>query len=99
MLPTPRQLSRHLVGLWVTGNPTANALLHRILVLHHHIHIVHTCTYILYTAKHTQLVIDFSGKCMFEMCNAKLVIANFGMLTSSFAGVVAIIWLCSWLEP
>lgn len=29
-----RQLSRHLVGLWVTGNPTANALLHRVLVLH-----------------------------------------------------------------
>ena len=28
-----RQLSRHLVGLWVTGNPTANALLHRVLVL------------------------------------------------------------------
>ena len=27
-----RQLSRHLVGLWVTGNPTANALLHRVLV-------------------------------------------------------------------
>ncbi|CAI8019270.1 DnaJ homolog subfamily C member 13, partial [Geodia barretti] len=28
-----RQLSRHLVGLWVTGNPTANALLHRPLGL------------------------------------------------------------------
>ena len=27
-----RQLSRHLVGLWVTGNPTANAMLHRVLV-------------------------------------------------------------------
>ena len=27
-----RQLSRHLVGLWVTGHPTAMALLKRILV-------------------------------------------------------------------
>ncbi|CAI8019163.1 DnaJ homolog subfamily C member 13, partial [Geodia barretti] len=32
-LLTHRQLSRHLVGLWVTGNPTANALLHRVLPL------------------------------------------------------------------
>ena len=30
-----RQLSRHLVGLWVTGNPTANALLHRVLYIPH----------------------------------------------------------------
>lgn len=29
---THRQLSRHLIGLWVTGNPTANALLRRMLV-------------------------------------------------------------------
>ena len=28
-----RQLSRHLVGLWVTGHPTAMALLKRILVI------------------------------------------------------------------
>ncbi|XP_071508513.1 dnaJ homolog subfamily C member 13-like [Diadema antillarum] len=28
---TNRQLSRHLVGLWITGNPTAMALLKRIL--------------------------------------------------------------------
>jgi hypothetical protein len=27
-----RQLSRHLVGLWVTGHPTAMGLLKRILV-------------------------------------------------------------------
>ena len=27
-----RQLSRHLVGLWVTGNPVATNLLHRVLV-------------------------------------------------------------------
>lgn len=27
-----RQLSRHLVGLWVTGNPKALELLHRIMV-------------------------------------------------------------------
>lgn len=31
-LLTHRQLSRHLVGLWVTGNPTALALLKRIMV-------------------------------------------------------------------
>ncbi len=31
-LLTHRQLSRHLVSLWVTGNPTAAALLHRVLV-------------------------------------------------------------------
>lgn len=30
-LLTARQLSRHLVGLWVTGHPTAMALLHRLL--------------------------------------------------------------------
>ena len=30
--PPSRQLSRHLVTLWVTGNPTANGLLHRMLV-------------------------------------------------------------------
>ena len=30
---THRQLSRHLIGLWVTGNPTANALLRRMLPL------------------------------------------------------------------
>ena len=29
---TNRQLSRHLVGLWVTGHPTAMGLLKRILV-------------------------------------------------------------------
>lgn len=29
---TNRQLSRHLVGLWVTGHPTAMALLKRIMV-------------------------------------------------------------------
>ena len=29
---TVRQLSRHLVGLWVTGHPTAMALLKRIMV-------------------------------------------------------------------
>jgi DnaJ family protein C protein 13 len=29
-----RQLSRHLVGLWVTGHPTAMALLKRIMVSH-----------------------------------------------------------------
>ena len=29
---THRQLSRHLLGLWVTGHPTANALLRRALV-------------------------------------------------------------------
>lgn len=28
----PRQLSRHLVGLWVTGHDTAMALLKRIMV-------------------------------------------------------------------
>ncbi len=27
-----RQLSRHLVTLWVTGNPIAKSLLHRMLV-------------------------------------------------------------------
>ena len=32
-LLTHRQLSRHLVALWVTGNPTATALLHRVLPL------------------------------------------------------------------
>ncbi|CAI8058522.1 DnaJ homolog subfamily C member 13, partial [Geodia barretti] len=32
-LLTHRQLSRHLVGRWVTGNPTANALLHRVVPL------------------------------------------------------------------
>lgn len=32
-LLTHRQLSRHLVGLWVTGNPIATALLHRVLPL------------------------------------------------------------------
>lgn len=31
-LLTHRQLSRHLVGLWVTGNPTAMGLLRRIMV-------------------------------------------------------------------
>lgn len=31
-LLTHRQLSRHLVGLWVTGNPTAMGLLKRIMV-------------------------------------------------------------------
>lgn len=31
-LLTHRQLSRHLVGLWVTGNPIAMGLLKRILV-------------------------------------------------------------------
>ena len=31
-LLTHRQLSRHLIALWITGNPTATALLHRILV-------------------------------------------------------------------
>ena len=31
-LLTHRQLSRHLVSLWVTGNPKATALLHRTLV-------------------------------------------------------------------
>ena len=31
-LLTHRQLSRHLISLWITGNPTANALLHRMLV-------------------------------------------------------------------
>ena len=31
-LLTHRQLSRHLITLWITGNPTATALLHRILV-------------------------------------------------------------------
>lgn len=29
---TVRQLSRHLVGLWVTGHPTAMSLLKRLLV-------------------------------------------------------------------
>lgn len=29
---THRQLSRHLVGLWVTGHPTAMGLLKRIMV-------------------------------------------------------------------
>ena len=33
-LLTHRQLSRHLIALWITGNPTATALLHRILVCH-----------------------------------------------------------------
>ena len=32
---TNRQLSRHLVGLWVTGHPTAMGLLRRILVRHY----------------------------------------------------------------
>lgn len=32
-LLTHRQLSRHLISLWITGNPTANALLHRMLPL------------------------------------------------------------------
>lgn len=31
-LLTHRQLSRHLVGLWVTGNPIAMGLLKRIMV-------------------------------------------------------------------
>ena len=31
-LLTHRQLSRHLVGLWVTGHPTAMGLLKRIMV-------------------------------------------------------------------
>jgi len=31
-LLTHRQLSRHLVSLWVTGNPTAVGLLNRVLV-------------------------------------------------------------------
>lgn len=31
-LLTLQQLSRHLVGLWITGHPTAMALLKRILV-------------------------------------------------------------------
>ena len=31
-LLTHRQLSRHLVTLWVTGNPIANSLLQRMLV-------------------------------------------------------------------
>ena len=31
-----RQLSRHLIKLWITGNPTANALLLRMLVGHTH---------------------------------------------------------------
>lgn len=31
-LLTHRQLSRHLIGLWVTGNPTAMNLLKRIMV-------------------------------------------------------------------
>ena len=31
-LLTHRQLSRHLIALWITGNPTATALLHRVLV-------------------------------------------------------------------
>lgn len=31
-LLTNRQISRHLVGLWVTGHPTAMGLLNRILV-------------------------------------------------------------------
>ena len=34
-LLTHRQLSRHLVTLWVTGNPIANSLLHRMLVSNH----------------------------------------------------------------
>lgn len=32
-LLTHRQLSRHLVGLWITGNPTAMGLLKRIMVM------------------------------------------------------------------
>lgn len=31
-LLTNRQLSRHLVGLWITGNPIAMGLLKRIMV-------------------------------------------------------------------
>ena len=31
-LLTHRQLSRHLVSLWITGNKTSTALMHRILV-------------------------------------------------------------------
>lgn len=31
-----RQLSRHLIKLWITENPTANALLLRMLVGHTH---------------------------------------------------------------
>lgn len=31
-LLTHRQLSRHLIGLWVTGNPIAMGLLKRIMV-------------------------------------------------------------------
>lgn len=32
-LLTHRQLSRYLIGLWVTGNPVAMALLKRIMVI------------------------------------------------------------------
>lgn len=31
-LLTHRQLSRHLIGLWITGNPVAMGLLKRIMV-------------------------------------------------------------------
>ena len=41
-LLTHRQLSRHLVSLWVTGNPTAVGLLNRVLVN------TNTCTYTLH---------------------------------------------------
>lgn len=39
-LLTHRQLSRHLVGLWVTGNPTAMGLLRRIMVSQNYIPVV-----------------------------------------------------------
>ena len=44
-LLTHRQLSRHLVALWVTGNPTATALLHRVLVRAHMHTVMNTFTF------------------------------------------------------
>lgn len=40
-----RQLSRHLVGLWISGHCTALGLLKRILVLLSFLFIIHVCTY------------------------------------------------------
>lgn len=42
-LLTHRQLSRHLIGLWVTGNPIAMALLKRIMVSLHFLQVVFFC--------------------------------------------------------
>jgi len=42
---THRQLSRHLVGLWVTGHPTAMGLLKRIMVKSVNVGVRHKTTY------------------------------------------------------